>query len=82
MNNNVKSFYILIASLSVLNYFDSSTKLFLELYLAKFLNALSKPFFFRENIHSEEKEFTRLCYCITYLYQNIYNFDKQTHMQR
>ena len=45
MSNNVKSFYILIASLSVLNYVDSPTKLFLELYLAKLLNASPKSFF-------------------------------------
>jgi len=27
------------------NYFDSSTKLFSDLYLIKFLNTLAKPFF-------------------------------------
>jgi len=38
MSNVAKSFDILVTSLRVLyNYFDSSTKLFLDLYLAKFL---------------------------------------------
>jgi len=37
MDNAAKSFDILATSLSVLhNYFDSSTKLFSDLYLAKF----------------------------------------------
>jgi len=44
MNNAVKSFDILATKLSVLhNYFDSSTKLFPDLYLAKFLNTSVKP---------------------------------------
>jgi len=37
----------LAISLNVLyNYFDDQTKLFSDLYLAKFLNILTKPFFY------------------------------------
>jgi len=49
MNSAAKSFdilAILLASLSILhNYFDDLTKLFSDLYLAKFLDTSSKPFF-------------------------------------
>jgi len=47
MNNVVKNFeQFLTISLSVLyNYFNSITKLFSNLYLAKFLNILAKIFF-------------------------------------
>jgi len=47
MSNAAKSFNILITTnLSVLyNYFNNSTKLFSDLYLAKFFNASTKPFF-------------------------------------
>jgi len=46
MNNVVKSFNILAISLSVLhNHFDSSTKLFSDLNLAKFLDTSVKSFF-------------------------------------
>jgi len=42
-SNAVKNFNILAISISVLhNYFNSLTKLFLNLYLAKFLNILAK----------------------------------------
>jgi len=42
---NVLSF--LAISLNVLyNYFDGQTKLFSDLYLAKFLDILTKPFFY------------------------------------
>jgi len=41
----IKSFDILLTSLSVLyKYSEDSTKLFADLYLAKFLNASVKPF--------------------------------------
>jgi len=41
--------FILTTSLSVLhNYFDSSTKLFSNLYLAKFLGISAKSFFLHE----------------------------------
>jgi len=37
---------LIVASLNVLhNYFDNPTKLFSDLYLAKFLNILAKSFF-------------------------------------
>jgi len=46
MSNIVKNFDILATSLSILhNYFDGLIKLFLDLYLAKFLDALAKLFF-------------------------------------
>jgi len=45
MSNVAKSFGILAISLSVIyNYFDGLTKLFLDLYLAKFLDTLAKFF--------------------------------------
>lgn len=45
-NNAPKSFDILATSLNVLhNYFNSLTKLFLNLYLAKFLNTLTSHSF-------------------------------------
>jgi len=44
MNNAVKDFDILAISLNVPNYFDG-LKLFLDLYLAKFLHTLTKHFF-------------------------------------
>jgi len=44
MGNAAKNFDLI--SLNVLhNYFNSSIKLFSDLYLAKFLNILTKPFF-------------------------------------
>jgi len=44
MSNIVKYFDILLISLSVLgNYFDSTTKLFSDLYVAKFLDTSAKP---------------------------------------
>jgi len=55
MSNAAKSFNILITTnLSVLyNYFNNSTKLFSDLYLAKFFNALTKPFFpYKLNVSS------------------------------
>jgi len=46
LSNAVKIYNILAISLSVLhNYFNSLTKLFSDLYLAKFLDTLVKPFF-------------------------------------
>jgi len=46
MSNAAKNFDILTTSLSVLhNYFDSLTKLFLDLYLAKFSDTSAKSFF-------------------------------------
>jgi len=46
LRNAAKSFDILATSLSVLhNYFDDLTKLFLDLYLASFLDTLAKSFF-------------------------------------
>jgi len=45
MNNDEKSFDILTTRLSVLHYFDGLTKLFSDLYLAKFEDTLAKPFF-------------------------------------
>jgi len=45
-DNAVKSFDILAISLCVLhNYFDGSTKLFLDQFLAKFSGTLTKSFF-------------------------------------
>jgi len=45
MSNSTKNFAILTTSLNVLhNYFDSSIKLFSDLYLAKFLDTSIKPF--------------------------------------
>lgn len=45
-----KLFTALLVVLGVLhNYFDSPTKLFLDLYLAKFLDTLANPFF---SVHS------------------------------
>jgi len=45
MSNAAKNFDILAISLSILhNYFDSSIKLFQDLYLAKFLDISAKPF--------------------------------------
>jgi len=42
----LKNFEILATSLSGLhNYFDSSTKFFLDLYQIKFLGTLAEPFF-------------------------------------
>jgi len=42
-----KNFDILATSLSILhNYFNSPTKLFLDLYLAEFLDTSTKSFFF------------------------------------
>jgi len=48
MSDVVKHFNILAISLNVLlyNYFESSIKLFSDLYLAKFLETFAKPFFF------------------------------------
>jgi len=49
MSIAAKNFDILTTSLSVLhNYFDSSTKLFSNLYLAKFLDISAKSFFLHE----------------------------------
>jgi len=46
MSNAVKSFDVLATSLHVLhNYFDGLTKLFSDLYLAKFLDISTKSFF-------------------------------------
>jgi len=45
MSNVPKNFDVLIISLSVLRYFDSLIKLFSDLFLAKFLYTLAKPFF-------------------------------------
>jgi len=46
MTNATKNFDILATSLSVLhNYFDSSTKFFLNLYPAKILDLSNKPVF-------------------------------------
>jgi len=51
MMSNAKNFDIL-ATLSVLhNYFDGLTKLFLNLYLAKFLDISAKSFFTCRKIH-------------------------------
>jgi len=48
MSNAAKNFGILAISSSVLhNYFASSTKLFSDLYLAKFLDTSVKLFFLR-----------------------------------
>jgi len=45
-SNAVKNFDILTIRLSVLhNYFDDLTKLFSDLYLAKFLDSSAKSFF-------------------------------------
>jgi len=38
MSNAAKNFNILTTILSIHNYFDDPTKLFSDLYLAKFLN--------------------------------------------
>ena len=47
MSDATKKFDLLTTSLSVLyNYFDSSTKLFSDFYLAKFLDTSSRSFFF------------------------------------
>jgi len=49
IKSNVTSFDILATNLSVLyNYFDGLTKLFLNLYLVKFLDILVKLFFPRK----------------------------------
>jgi len=46
INNAARNFVILATSLNVLhNYFDSSIKLFSDLYLAKFLDFSAKLFF-------------------------------------
>jgi len=46
ISNAAKSFNILATSLSVQhNYFDSPVKLFLDLYLEKFINTSIKLFF-------------------------------------
>jgi len=46
VKNNAASFDNLVINLSVLhNYFDEVTKLFLNLYLVKFLDILVKLFF-------------------------------------
>jgi len=46
MNNAAKNFDTLAISLGILyNYFNNLTKLFSDLYLAKFLDILTKPFF-------------------------------------
>jgi len=46
MSNAAKSFDVLVISLSVLrNYFDNPTKLFSDLYLAKFFNTSAKSCF-------------------------------------
>jgi len=46
ISNAAKHFDILTTNLSVLhNYFDSLTKLFSDLYLAKFLNTSAKLLF-------------------------------------
>jgi len=58
MSNIAKSFDILanLYNLSSLyNYFDSPTKLFLELYLSKFFNTSAKSFF--PCIHFYERYF-------------------------
>jgi len=44
MSNAAKSFDILVTSSSILHNFDSSTKLFSDLYLAKFLDTSVKLF--------------------------------------
>jgi len=47
MSNVAKNFYILVISLNVLHiYFDAPTKLFSDLYLAKFLDTSAKYMFF------------------------------------
>jgi len=52
MNNAAKSFDILTAILSVIhNYFNGPTKLFSDLYLAKFLDISTKLFFSRKIVH-------------------------------
>jgi len=47
INNIIKSFDVLVISLSVFNYFDSTIKLFSELHLIKYLIL---PFFFCKKI--------------------------------
>jgi len=48
MSNTAKSFDVLTISLSVLhNYFNDPTKLFLNLYLIKFLEILQQNYPFR-----------------------------------
>jgi len=49
MNMLRKVLNILATSSGVHNYFDGPTKLFSELYLAKFLGTSAKPFFPCEN---------------------------------
>jgi len=51
MHNATKNFDILAISLNVLhNYFNDPTKLFSDLYLAKFLDVSVKSFFPRINL--------------------------------
>jgi len=45
MSNVAKSFDITINLSDLYNYFDISTKLFLDLYLANCLDTPAKPFF-------------------------------------
>jgi len=46
MVSNIAKSDILATNLSILhNYFDDPTKLFSDLYLAKFLDTSAKPFF-------------------------------------
>jgi len=45
VSNAAKNFNILAIYLGVLYYFDSLTKSFLDLHLAKYLNTLAKLFF-------------------------------------
>jgi len=45
ISNAAKIFDVLATSISIHNYFHSSTKLFLSLYLAKFLDIFAKLFF-------------------------------------
>jgi len=52
MSNAVKNFDMPAANSSVLhNYFDSSIKLFSDLYLAKFLDPLAKHDYLNVNIN-------------------------------
>ena len=56
MSSAAKNFDVLV-SLSVLhNYFDDPIKLFLDLYLAKFLDASTKLSFLCSTIRERERE--------------------------
>jgi len=63
MSNVAKNFDILATNLSVQhNYFDGSTKLFLDLYLIKFLDIWAKSFFLCNSIRLYDLQIVHLFY--------------------